>query len=729
MFSVADECVTLARSAPAQAAEVRYTSIGCANEFIVPLGVTSVDIHVQGERGGSNGGLGAYQTGSLSVTPGESFYICVGVGGGDGGVTGGSAGGGGGYSSISRNNDNSDPLVVGAGGGGSGNGGPGAGAGGNAATHGGISGAGADAGPLVASGGGGASSMGDGAGGAIGGMPGTAGAPFVGGTGGSATFPSTANGGGGGAGWRSGGGGAAGTGIGGDGGGGGGGGLSVCNVDDCAGGTAAASQSVTFTYTEPPTTTATTVVASSARFVSGSDVTFTTTVSPAPAGGTVSLRSGGTSVGTACTEVSIAVDGRASCTVPVALAPGTHQIDAEYSGSSTFAASSGSTSIRTLNATTTEPDVDLVGMPAAGQNVTYVADVLPAPTDAGTVDFTLDGDPLAACQDVAVTSGAARCTTNAPATAGDYTLGAAFSGSDLSDSSSGTASFDVGPPALVVSGLALDFGSSTVGAPSARKTVTLTAPGAAVTITGKTVTGTTDFTVVGGTCAGVVPAGSSCTVELVFTPSAAGVRRGILQIATDASGSPHEVQLTGSGTARPVDPRAVDPRAPGPRASDPGPVGPKPVDPKPVAPEPSGPRSAPVRGAGLSASAGSSVAIRSGGGVSIPLICPAGDSCRVSGSLTVAALRRAVRTAAARTTVLARFKGVKLAPKQTKSLRLRVPAAFVRAAQRRGVHTVRATLTVTTVRGDGGRVTTRERITLVLPRVAADPERRPSFTG
>lgn len=718
---------------PAQAAETRFTEFGCVatearNVFRVPAGVTSVDVRVQGERGGSNGGLGAYQTGTFAVTAGEQLYVCVGVGGGDGGSTGGSAGGGGGFSSISRNADNSSPLILAAGGGGSGSG-PGAGTGGDAATHGGLAGSGGNStSPIVAGGGGGASSMGDGAGGFSGPSPGTAGRPYEGGRGGSAMMPIAGNGGGGGAGWRSGGGGGGGGSGPSEAGGGGGGGLSLCNVDDCAGGTQVASPSVTFTYAEPPTPTTTTVAATPDRVVYGRDITFTTTVSPAPTGGTVSLRSAGASLGAACTAVPVGVDGRASCTVPVALAAGTHQVDAEYSGSGSFTASSGSTDVRTVNATTTELDVDAGGMPAAGQSLTYVADVAPSPTDGGTVDFTLDGDPLGACQDVAIAGGEARCTTVAPATAGDYTLGASFSGSELYDTSSGSTSFDVGPPALAVSDGALDFGSATIGTPAAAKSVTLTAPGAAVSIEATTIAGASDFTVAGGTCAGVVPAGGSCTVGLAFTPSAAGARSGTLEIATDARGSPHQVALSGSGTARPVDPRTPDTRTPGPRTPDPRAPDARTPDPKPVAPGTSDPRPAPVRGASVSGSAAGRVAVQDSGAVSIPLACPAGDSCRVSGRLTVATSSGA-RASAAGTTVLARFKGVKLGPKQTKALRLRLPASFVKAAQRRGLRTVRATLTITTVRGDGGRTTTRERITLVLPRAAAQPERRPSFTG
>jgi hypothetical protein len=110
-----------------------YTT-GAAQTLVVPDTVTSYTVHLWGAGGGGYdangvGGAGAYVTGRLAVTPGETLSIVVGLGGrtngssstatqGGGGASGGfSAGSGGGRSAIRRNNAD---IVVAGGGGGSG---------------------------------------------------------------------------------------------------------------------------------------------------------------------------------------------------------------------------------------------------------------------------------------------------------------------------------------------------------------------------------------------------------------------------------------------------------------------------------------------------------------------------------------------------------------------------------------------------------------------------------
>jgi phospholipase C len=69
------------------------------------------------------------------------------------------------------------------------------------------------------------------------------------------------------------------------------------------------------------------------------------------------------------------------------------------------------------------------------------------------------------------------------------------------------------------------------------------------TMTVKSTTTTGDFAVTGG-CAGKVGAnGGSCSLNLVFTPTATGVRTGTLTIVDTAAGSPQIVNLTGMATA------------------------------------------------------------------------------------------------------------------------------------------------------------------------------------
>ena len=236
-----------------------YTSPG-SFDWIVPAGVTSINVVATGGGGGGSGsgalgGNGAKVTSSLAVVPGSSLRLVVGGGGFEGSSI--SGGGGGGSSNVQVGSAN--PIIVAGGGGGGGSGGPpssgflgfnggnggangdssvGSNGGGNAGLNGlgGIAGAGTfGAGRSGASGSGGAGGAG-GSGGIIGGggQSGVSSGSGIGGGGGagapSVSIGSGGGGGGGGGGGYGGGGGGVGVGIGvsgtrGGGGGGGGGNL------------------------------------------------------------------------------------------------------------------------------------------------------------------------------------------------------------------------------------------------------------------------------------------------------------------------------------------------------------------------------------------------------------------------------------------------------------------------------------------------------------------------
>lgn len=101
-------------------------------------------------------------------------------------------------------------------------------------------------------------------------------------------------------------------------------------------------------------------------------------------------------------------------------------------------------------------------------------------------------------------------------------------------------------PAVSLSLISLDFGSQRTGATSAAQTVTLTNSGTApLTIFSLGISG--DFAQT-GTCGGAVATGANCTIDVTFTPTATGTRTGTLTITSDAPGSPHTVDLSGTGT-------------------------------------------------------------------------------------------------------------------------------------------------------------------------------------
>lgn len=134
-----------------------FTYTGSMQTFVVPMGVTSINVAAWGAQGGGigtvQGGLGGTTTGQVPVTPGETIYVFVGgagtpgsgqacgmVGGFNGGGptgqtccsnAGGGAGSGGGASDIRVGGQTlADRVIVAAGGGGAGSGKVGANGGG-----------------------------------------------------------------------------------------------------------------------------------------------------------------------------------------------------------------------------------------------------------------------------------------------------------------------------------------------------------------------------------------------------------------------------------------------------------------------------------------------------------------------------------------------------------------------------------------------------------------------
>jgi hypothetical protein len=102
----------------------------------------------------------------------------------------------------------------------------------------------------------------------------------------------------------------------------------------------------------------------------------------------------------------------------------------------------------------------------------------------------------------------------------------------------------------------LAFGSHALNSSSAAKSVTVTNAGAA-TLTLTSVTSSLgDYTLLAsGTCGTSFPktlsSGASCTLNVAFSPAAAGSRTATLALADNAEGSPQLVYLSGAGTETP----------------------------------------------------------------------------------------------------------------------------------------------------------------------------------
>jgi centrosomal CEP192-like protein len=112
----------------------------------------------------------------------------------------------------------------------------------------------------------------------------------------------------------------------------------------------------------------------------------------------------------------------------------------------------------------------------------------------------------------------------------------------------GTCSTATGP-LMSMSGSNLTFAAQQVGTTSAAQHVTLTNGGnAAMNISSIAAGG--DFAQTNN-CGATLAVGASCTVNVTFTPAAAGSRSGTVTITDSAPGSPHSIQLAGTGSTTP----------------------------------------------------------------------------------------------------------------------------------------------------------------------------------
>ncbi|MCI0355070.1 MAG: choice-of-anchor D domain-containing protein, partial [Acidobacteria bacterium] len=113
----------------------------------------------------------------------------------------------------------------------------------------------------------------------------------------------------------------------------------------------------------------------------------------------------------------------------------------------------------------------------------------------------------------------------------------------------------VNPPAVSLSPASLNFGDQVVGTTSVAQPLTLTNSGGS-TLTISSITASGDFART-STCGSSLGAGGSCSISVTFAPTAAGTRSGQISVSSDAAGSPHTVDLAGSGSS-PPDAPAVD---------------------------------------------------------------------------------------------------------------------------------------------------------------------------
>jgi hypothetical protein len=202
-----------------------------------------------------------------------------------------------------------------------------------------------------------------------------------------------------------------------------------------------------------------------------------------------------------------------------------------------------------------------VGTTSAEQNVTLTNSGTAALTiasigltGANAGDFAQVGDcPLGP----ATLAPGASCTisvTFGPTATGSRTAGlsvtddAAGSPHAVALSGTGTA------PAVALTPPSLNFGNQVIGTTSAAQNATLQNTGSApLVISSIALTGTDAADFVQLSNCPLSPAtlapGSSCSISVTFTPSAAGSRSAGIAVTDDSAGSPHSVALSGTGVA------------------------------------------------------------------------------------------------------------------------------------------------------------------------------------
>jgi hypothetical protein len=216
---------------------------------------------------------------------------------------------------------------------------------------------------------------------------------------------------------------------------------------------------------------------------------------------------------------------------------------------------SGTTSTVSLSKSSLSFGSQQVGTPSAPQSVTV--------TNSGTTSLSISS--IAASGDFSETDNCTKAALPATTTcviqvtftpsAAVASLGAIT----LTDSGSGSpqeilvSGIGVLQPQASLSAASLGFPAQSIGSPSSAQQVTLSNTGdAPLNISGIAVTG--DFSQA-NTCGSILSATGSCSISVIFTPSATGTRAGTLTVTDNTgnvAGSTQTVQLSGIGQAVPV---------------------------------------------------------------------------------------------------------------------------------------------------------------------------------
>ena len=198
----------------------------------------------------------------------------------------------------------------------------------------------------------------------------------------------------------------------------------------------------------------------------------------------------------------------------------------------------------TIMSTTSSANPSTAGQPVTF-TTTVTASISGTGVPTGSVSF-YDGTNLLGTSPLN-SSGQAALTTSS-LTVGTHTINAHYSGDSTFNPNSAPPLTQTvtGAPVVTLSPTSLTFAVQLVGTTSGAKPITLTNTGSG-TLTIASLVASGDFQQTNN-CGSSVAAGGSCTINVTFTPTAAGTRTGSITITDNASGSPQAAPLTGTGT-------------------------------------------------------------------------------------------------------------------------------------------------------------------------------------
>ena len=223
--------------------------------------------------------------------------------------------------------------------------------------------------------------------------------------------------------------------------------------------------------------------------------------------------------------------------------------DNNSDGTSSTYALQGTNVVRTVpDAFDIPPAVGVVpGSQAVSSAVVVTSITAPAAISVSGGEYSINGGPFTGTAGTVSNGQSVVLRLGAPASASSSTSISLSVGGVAADFLVTTA----GPllPRVQLSATHLNFGTTTLGGGiQAGVSLALSNPGTA-TLNLASISASGDFSVASHTCGSALPVNHSCSLFLVFTPTATGVHNGTLSIVDDAGDSPQAVSLVGMALA------------------------------------------------------------------------------------------------------------------------------------------------------------------------------------